>query len=561
MSVDIFNDNYFMYTTAAWVITATNGSLSAASSMLIMSVIFRSSPEARYSAYHMIMFFMSFWDTMSSIAFAFHTIPMPRDVYDIYPYAGKALGSVTTCEVQGFFIIMGSLFVFGSNMTLNLYYVCTFRYAMAEKKFKRCIMTTMFVLYTVVSVSIATYVLKMDLVNPSPFGLYCIAESYPFGCGDSDSPSDSESDLESSTTAECIRGDEPDEDDSSRSSNLQFVYMIGNAIILGTFVILVMSLMLVVVTVFEAELGIRRNTRRTQQVRRQQQQQQQQQQTNNNLTRSLAREIERFRRTRTILIQALMYIVAFFITWAWVFNLTSRMHSYSQENGGPSNITLFLVVFFQPLQGFFNAMIFMYQKVHTLRLSRNHRRRLSFFAAFKQVIVSPHTVPEVVVSSIEIATEDIEVRRVDGDGDGDVDGVIHGHGVQQQARQRQHQLLPGQLTNEEREEIAEISGMRRVGYNARLNEITPPPSISSGAGSSFISGGEISIGNLNLSSFYDEDDDNDNTDNDDNDEEDGNRNESNAGGDHEYEYENDNQNMSAREDADSDANISITSSS
>jgi len=218
------------------------------------------------------------------------------------------------------------------------------------------------------------------------------------------------------------------------------------------------------------------------------------------------------------------------LTWAWVFNLTSTVQSYSHESGGPSNITLFLVVFFQPLQGFFNAMIFMYQKVHTLRLSRNHlRTRLSFFAAFKHVIVSPQTVPQAVVSSIEIATEDIEVRRPEG-------------GAQMHVQVRQ--LRPGQLTNEEREEIAEISRMRRVGYNPHLNEATPPPSISSGAGSSFISG-EFSIGHL--SSINDDENHYDNDKDDNNGYE--NRNGNNGNGDHEYDC---NQNTSGREE-DADA--------
>ncbi len=175
MSSTVFDSTYFIFTSAAWIITATNGSLSAASSILIMSIILRSSPESRSSAYHIIMFFMSFWDAISSIGMALNTIPMPRDVYEIYPFAGKALGTVGTCEVQGFVITMGYVLVFGSNTTLNLFYVCTFRYRMAEDKFKKYIMPVILVIYLTLSIALPTYVLRMDLFNPSPYGDYCTA--------------------------------------------------------------------------------------------------------------------------------------------------------------------------------------------------------------------------------------------------------------------------------------------------------------------------------------------------------------------------------------------------
>eukprot|EP00553_Chaetoceros_curvisetus_P006339 CAMPEP_0204632146 /NCGR_PEP_ID=MMETSP0717-20131115/24284_1 /ASSEMBLY_ACC=CAM_ASM_000666 /TAXON_ID=230516 /ORGANISM="Chaetoceros curvisetus" /LENGTH=170 /DNA_ID=CAMNT_0051649919 /DNA_START=77 /DNA_END=589 /DNA_ORIENTATION=- len=53
-------------------------------------------------------------------------------------------------------------------------------------------------------------------------------------------------------------------------------------------------------------------------------------------------------------------------------------------------------------------MIFTYQKAHTLRLADSD---LNFFDAFKQVIRSPSTVPDIVVSKIEIADEEIRLRR------------------------------------------------------------------------------------------------------------------------------------------------------
>ncbi len=233
------------------------------------------------------------------------------------------------------------------------------------------------------------------------------------------------------TNIGCIRGGK---DTSSHHDILSlFVYIfIG-----GTFIVLVASLVFVVMAVFDAELRIRR-TRRSRR-------------TAPRLRRGRVREIEHFKRTRAVLIQALMYIGAFLLTWSW---------SIISNTGASNNFIAFFKTFFLPLQGFLNAMIFMYQKVHTLRRTNII---LTTYEAFKQVIISPSTVPQVIVSGIEIATEDIGTRRRGQD--------LHRY--------------PGSLTTEQRHEIARNSGLRRFGYE---NHNTPPASISSGVGSSSLGG-------------------------------------------------------------------------
>eukprot|EP00553_Chaetoceros_curvisetus_P005940 CAMPEP_0204619690 /NCGR_PEP_ID=MMETSP0717-20131115/5980_1 /ASSEMBLY_ACC=CAM_ASM_000666 /TAXON_ID=230516 /ORGANISM="Chaetoceros curvisetus" /LENGTH=219 /DNA_ID=CAMNT_0051633735 /DNA_START=549 /DNA_END=1205 /DNA_ORIENTATION=- len=214
---NLFHEDNFIFSNAAWIIAAVNGSLSVLSSILIMSIIIRSSPEARSSAYHIIMFFMSFSDIIMSGAVTFHTIPMPSSVYETYPFAGKALGSVGSCEVQGFLIETGMTFALLSNTTLNLYYVCTIKYGMAEDRFKKRIMPVMLVLSLALVVLLPVNALRMDFINPSPLTGVCMVTSYPFGCsttrtsdsehiGDYYENSDGEEEQDSSGM-ECIRGD------------------------------------------------------------------------------------------------------------------------------------------------------------------------------------------------------------------------------------------------------------------------------------------------------------------------------------------------------------------
>lgn len=207
MSSYIFKDSDFIFTNAAWIILAENGSLSAVSSLLIMSIILRSSPEARFSAYHIIMLYMSFWDTIVSIAMAFNTIPMPSYVQDIYPFAGKTCGNVSTCEAQGFIIGIGSLSILFSSIILNVYYLCTFRYGMGEEKFKKRVLPFMLLVSMIFSIITPTAALKMKYFNPSPFRGFCWYNGYPFGCK---LHYNDEGKIEGEG-ADCIRGDINDE--------------------------------------------------------------------------------------------------------------------------------------------------------------------------------------------------------------------------------------------------------------------------------------------------------------------------------------------------------------
>ncbi len=320
---------------------------------------------------------------------ALNTIPMPSDVYDIYPFAGWALGTVGTCELQGFLIQMGTAFTVGSNTALNVYYVCTFRYSMAEEKFKRCVLPLTLAIYAAASVTITSYALRNDLINPSAYSNYCLTTVRPLNCTTRSNDEGEVQEDMNIADVQCIREGE----DANYSIIISF-----SVVIIGTFLIMIISMVLVVASVFDAELGIRRSRRVLQQRTADN--------TGTSTTRNPVREIEDFQRTRTILTQALMYIFAFLLTWIWSFFTIRRPLDDSTPT--PSNVEVFLFTFFRPLQGFFNFIIFVYQKAHALQRAN---MRLSFFKALKQVIISPSTVPQVVVSHIEIATHDIVLRR------------------------------------------------------------------------------------------------------------------------------------------------------
>ena len=98
--------------------------------------------------------------------------------------------------------------------------------------------------------------------------------------------------------------------------------------------------------------------------------------------------------TRVLIFQALMYIGAYFLTW--IFNLLSGGFNIASIELDAINSVLF------PLQGFWNMLIFLYDKTYLIRQHDKNGRDISFWAVFKQVLASPSDTPTFVLSSISI---------------------------------------------------------------------------------------------------------------------------------------------------------------
>ena len=95
--------------------------------------------------------------------------------------------------------------------------------------------------------------------------------------------------------------------------------------------------------------------------------------------------------TRSIVVQALMYVLAYGFTWV------PLMVQVFSDNGGRNGFRGF-AVFCIGLQGFWNALIFIYHKVLLVRRSN---KDISRFEAFKSVLSSPSEVPNLILSDID----------------------------------------------------------------------------------------------------------------------------------------------------------------
>jgi hypothetical protein len=91
-----------------------------------------------------------------------------------------------------------------------------------------------------------------------------------------------------------------------------------------------------------------------------------------------------------------MYIAGFFSTW--IFNVLSGSLNISGYALDAVNCILF------PLQGFWNLLIFLYDKTYLIRQrdgrSSSSSTRISLWQAFKMILISPSDTPTFVVSQI-----------------------------------------------------------------------------------------------------------------------------------------------------------------
>ena len=110
--------------------------------------------------------------------------------------------------------------------------------------------------------------------------------------------------------------------------------------------------------------------------------------------------------TRVLIFQALMYIGAYFLTW--IFTHLSSAFNIASVELDAINSVLF------PLQGFWNFLIFLYDKTYILRQSGS---RVSFFDAAKQVVGSPSKVQSVLFYDLSVVLEEsnmeLENEKID----------------------------------------------------------------------------------------------------------------------------------------------------
>ncbi|GFH56208.1 hypothetical protein CTEN210_12684 [Chaetoceros tenuissimus] len=396
--LDASDPNYFFYSSEAQTICVSSATVSAISSMLILYIILGSNAKLS-SPYHQIMFFMSVWDVMSSIAIALSTVPMPKDV--VYPFRGASFGNRNTCRAQGFFILAGRAMTILSNVVLNLYYLATIRYGMKAETVKTRLIPISLGFTTLLGLVFSVLPLSLDMINPRIYEPYCIAgpPAYPYDCTWNEK-------------RECIAGD--------KYLHLQSIFGTSTGVFyISAFVLMILSLVLVILSVFKTEKAIATTNDDEEQVP--------------GGSRKAA-----FENTRSTLYVALMYIMSFILTWIWA--ICAIVLSNAINAGGPQawSFVDHSKLIFTPLQGLWNALIFLYQKVYFLQ---KRDTSLTWFQALKRLLTKPKDDQEVIFSSLEKVGEEIEERRRMEDIQRIVREEEEKEDVEREEMERQNELL------------------------------------------------------------------------------------------------------------------------
>jgi hypothetical protein len=363
----------FYYSKAAVAIPATSALVSFFSSSLIFWLVVKSRTN---SSYHRIMLFMSFWDMTLSACFAFVTIPMPKE--NIYDFATPSYGTVGTCNLQGFLSHFGIAMVLSSNMLLNIYYLCTLRYHVSELTMKKYIEPSFLVVFTGAALFLPLFSIQYEYFNPSIYYPSCSITPYPTDCNNEDIP--------------CIRGDPL----SIRTSNIlrAFIFFWAGSLLLTIMV----SMALIILTFVTLEQKARRAMKRGTSTEEQSCEENGEMQSNSEGAIIFVQSNRVV--TRKLTKQALMYFGAAFLSWASLFGTI-----FVNDGRG---VAIVYRIFF-PLQGFFNALIFIYHKVDILK--RCNSNALSNWEALRMVFEKPSETPQIYISN----------RRLDDDGNHGLD--------------------------------------------------------------------------------------------------------------------------------------------
>lgn len=354
-------------TMAGFVIPMVTGSLSALSSGLILYVIFKSH-EKLSTTYHRIMAFMSMFDIISSIFIALGTIMMPSD--NIYKFAGPMLGNQVSCKVQGWLVVFG---LTGSNAlyaSLAWYFVCNFTLKMSSSKITRNIEPIWYFYSFFLAFFVPSFYLSKDFLNPNSYDSFCTIVPYPESC------------------------DETIWYDWGKCSWADGVLDDYYEWVTVAVAIVALQTVLVVIGMSNILWIVYKNNQEIKTLLLMENEH-----SNQNLSPEIdtyhddcidrSKKLEDLQYARVLILQALMYIGAYFLTWS--LNTLSVCFSVSSFAMDAINCILF------PLQGFWNLIIFLYDKTYLVRQSY---KPISFWNSVKLILFSPTDIPKLVLADI-----------------------------------------------------------------------------------------------------------------------------------------------------------------
>jgi hypothetical protein len=362
-----------VYTSSTGIrITITTASLSAIASLLIIFIIFRSKTKLT-SVYHRIMFGMSFYDILQSVAMAITTVPMPKDM--IYQqFEGLIVGTDVSCRAQGFLFIFGSMTSTTYNGVLCWYYLFVLHFQLQDEKIKRYIEPFFHVLPIAYGATMASLSWTSDLIHPSPLSPWCGAFTYPYWCTDE---------------SDCLHREGFDYE-RPWALKAASAYFLGFLFATGF-----ISLSIVVISVYLRERRFKNTV--------------------NEVTTELdsrkVLKIQVYREdlavTKSTMRQSLYYVAAMVAIFIVPFiRSISNLNSAESSTAETSAVLQMFHVLLRPSQGLFNLLIFVNHKIWALRRQQKFRM-MTFRYLLIFVVLCGEEAQETPLSNLEL------VRRHD----------------------------------------------------------------------------------------------------------------------------------------------------
>lgn len=332
-------------------------SISFVSSGVILGIIFRRHDGVRvhsFSAYHRIIVFLCLADCLTSLAIALATLPMPRDLVDYFDFELPSYGTKTTCEIQGHTYLIGNCYVFWMNGMLNIYYLCKLRFNMEESKYTKYIEIPLFLLGLILIPTIGIP-LNLGTMYPGRNDPYCMMNCPP-------------------DVGDCV----------PEKYAIEYLGVLGTA-----FIVLMLCMTLITVNFFRNEYKLKKFVKRCKETEEEE----------GELLEAVVQELIHAQQLSGIITrQAVLYVLAFISTWIFGFIefIIVRNDFDSMASDNTRHTLAHLRMIFQPLQGFFNLLIFFYHKILAVR--RNDEE-ISFCEAFMTVLHYPELAEDQVVVS------------------------------------------------------------------------------------------------------------------------------------------------------------------
>lgn len=283
------------------------GLLSLAGSSFIFQHIIRDK-KRRSTTYHRLLLGMSISDMIGSMVFFLSTWPIPEGTPGVY----LASGTTATCSAVGFFNQMAALTTPCYNASLAVYYLMCVHACWPQERIRK----VEFWLHSVpISLGLGTAVSGVALTLFNSANWLCWVAPVPAGCDVDDE-------------IECVRG--------NHSWIFQWAFLYAEVWFI--FVFISIAMLCVYFKVYTQERA-------------------------NGQYRFNSDAGTNYKYSRKVANQAMLYVGAFYMTW--IFGTLTRLLQLIQ---GKTYFPLIIcMTIFFPLQGFFNALVYMRPRYQTWR--------------------------------------------------------------------------------------------------------------------------------------------------------------------------------------------------